>query len=285
MKDGPGIRTVVFMKGCPLNCFWCHNPEMKKRESELLFYQNKCIGCGACVQVCADKCHSISAGHHNFCRQACDLCGKCAEACPSGAIAMAGKRVTVNQIVDTVELDSAFYGDNGGVTLSGGEPMAQPTQAIAMLRECKRRHIHTAVETCGYFPRAYIKELVDCTDLFLWDFKDSDPQRLLQNTGADIEIIKNNLSEVSDLGGRIRLRCIILHGINDNEEHYTQIARLFHSTKHMIAVELLAYHTYGENKVIALGGRANRDYERLLPSSETMDKAKEFLKNAGVAML
>ena len=149
MHDGPGIRTTVFLKGCPMRCAWCHNPETQKAVKELLFYDKKCIGCRACEAVCPNKVHLFDEAHALE-RKKCTVCENCAKACPTGALEICGKEMSVSEIVSVVERDRAFYGENGGVTLSGGEPLMQAEAVVKLLAECKKRGISTAVETCGY---------------------------------------------------------------------------------------------------------------------------------------
>ena len=210
MHDGPGIRTVVFLKGCPLRCKWCHNPETQSVNNEILFYPNKCIGCGACAGVCQNGAHTFAETGHSFSRNLCAACMKCAQACCSKAITASHAEMTVDEIVAEIMKDMAFYGENGGVTLSGGEPLMNMAEAIELLKECKKRGVNTAVETSGFFDTAFLPELVPLTDCFLWDFKDSDARRHMEYTGVSNEKIVENLLTADSLGAETVMRCIMV---------------------------------------------------------------------------
>ena len=223
MHDGPGVRTVVFCKGCPLRCAWCHNPETQRATPEMLFYPAKCIFCGACVSACPAGAQIIHP-ERIFDRDRCAACGRCAAVCCTDAITPAAKDMTVDEILAAVLRDRAFYGERGGVTLSGGEPMAHPHGAIALLTACKEAGLGTAVETCGYFDEHLIPSLIPVVDLFLWDVKDTDDDRHKAYTGVSNRRILENLRRVDALGGRTRLRCILVNGVNTDEAHYAALA-------------------------------------------------------------
>lgn len=283
MHDGPGIRTTVFLKGCPMRCAWCHNPETQKRKKELLFYSKKCIGCRMCEAVCPNKAHNFGE-NHTIDRRKCIVCGKCAEVCPTGALEVSGKEMTVREILCEVEKDSAFYGKDGGLTLSGGEPLLNAEIAIRLLEECKIRGISTAVETCGYVDEKALTRAAEFVDLFLWDIKDTNDKRHRLYTGVSNERIIENLYSVGSLGAKIRLRCIIVSGVNTDEEHYSGIARLAKTVPGVEGVELLAYHAYGGVKNVFLGGtdNANRAW---IPTVYELEKAKSFLEEKGVNVI
>ena len=177
LHDGPGTRTVVFLKGCPLQCKWCHNPEGQKRAPEILYHSEKCIGCGACTGQCKAGLHKTENGLHMFDRYGCAGCGKCAEECSSEALRLAGTEMTVGQVMNTVEKDRIFYGNTGGITLSGGEPMMQADFSLALLRKAKESGISTCMETCGYAPAEAYRKILPDTDIFLYDYKVSSAQR------------------------------------------------------------------------------------------------------------
>ena len=177
MHDGPGVRTTVFLKGCPLQCAWCHNPETQTFKSELLFYPNKCIGCGGCVNACPQSVHSTNE-KHVVDRAKCILCGECEKSCPTGALEICGEDMSIEAILSVAEKDKAFYGEYGGITLSGGEPFAQGKRAVALLKACKEKGLHTAVETCGYadaeeFPSENISELSVIADERMYAAKEA----------------------------------------------------------------------------------------------------------------
>lgn len=283
MHDGPGVRTTVFLKGCPLNCEWCHNPETKKSSSELLLYLNKCLGCASCVTVCKRNAHSINDSHY-IDRQKCVACGECATDCPTGAVEISGKDMSVDEIISVAKKDIAFYGKVGGVTLSGGEPLFYKDRAIELLSACKNTGLSTAVETCGYIDSEIIKKAVPFVDIFLWDIKDTDSERHKKYTGVNNELILSNLKLADDLGAKIRLRCILVNGVNTDDAHYESLAKIALSLKNLDGVEFIPYHAYGGTKATFIGGKdnGNKDY---IPSKEQIYRAKAVLTNSGVKTL
>lgn len=245
-------------------------PETQNAKKELLFYVNKCIGCGACVAVCPNNIHKLAvnkgdihlpAQFHTINRSNCVACGKCATACPTTAVELCGKDYEINELVDVVEKDRAFYGQDGGVTISGGEPLMQGDGVVALLKKCKQRSLHTVVETCGHFDHAILPEVVRYTDLFLWDIKDTDAERHKKFTGVSNEKILSNLISTDRLGAKIRLRGIVVNGVNTDEAHYRQVAKIARSLTNCEDVEFFPYHAYGGSKATFLGysdnGRKN----------------------------
>ncbi len=283
MHDGPGVRTVVFLKGCPLRCAWCHNPETQKATPEMLFYESKCIRCGACVSACPAGAHRL-VPERVFDRTVCTACGRCAAVCCTNAMAPAATDMTVEAITAAVLRDRAFYGNTGGVTLSGGEPMTHPEGAIPLLTACREAGITTCVETCGEFSPVYLPALCAVTDLFLWDVKDTDPTRHRTYTGVDNTRILQNLKEADRLGARTRLRCILVNGVNTVESHYEALAALYGELSHCEGIELIPYHAYGGSKMIPLGMPDNGRVE-WIPSDGTVEAAKAFLRERGTTVI
>ncbi len=283
MHDGPGIRTTVFLKGCPLRCAWCHNPETQKSAAELLLDERRCIGCGACREVCAYGVHS-GTDRHEIAREKCRACGACADVCPTHALELCGKEMRAEEILAEIERDRAFYGENGGMTLSGGEPFLQGRAAISVLQLCKQQGIHTAVETCGFFDESLLTDAVPVTDLFLWDVKDTDDERHKRYTGVSNELILRNLARAGALGARIRLRCILVNGVNTDAEHYRRIASIASSLSHLDGVDLIPYHAYGGSKATLLGLADNgrRDW---IPTEEQLAEAKQSLAAHGAKVV
>lgn len=283
MHDGPGIRTTVFFKGCPLRCFWCHNAETQKIEKEILFYKNKCIQCRACESICSLGAHSFE-NEHLFDRRACIKCGKCTVQCPTGALELCGEDMTVGEIFEQIKKDLAFYGDKGGVTLSGGELFVQHREAIELLKLCKSQGINTAVETCGYFNADILDKAIPYTDLFLWDIKDTNDERHRKNTGVSNDLILKNLYYLDSLKAKTRVRCILVKGINDNEEHYRSIAEIVGKLKYCEGVEFMPYHPYGDAKDKALGNDAMAN-EWLVPLKDDLIAAEGFLQKRGITVI
>ncbi len=254
VNDGPGIRTAVFIKGCPLNCIWCHNPESKCRATELMYSAEKCVGCGRCASVCPVGCHKIEAGRHVFDRGGCTLCGECSSACAAGAIQVCGRQMRCDEVLSEVMKDKIFYETSGGgVTLSGGEPLYSFEFTLELLRACKESGIHTAMETCGFAPAERIKEAARYTDLFLFDYKETDPTLHKRYTGVDNSLILSNLALVNSLGKETVLRCPIIPGCNDRREHFLAIGELARKYDSLIGVDVEPYHPLGESKAEQLG--------------------------------
>lgn len=280
MHDGPGVRTTVFLKGCPLRCLWCHNPETQRKGNELLFYSAKCIKCGACESVCERNVHELFP-IRNVNRADCNGCGLCVDACPTGALEICGKSISAEKLLSEIVKDKAFYGQNGGVTISGGEPLAQGMATVELLRLCKNAGISTALETCGYVSEDVLSAAIPFTDLFLWDIKDTDDERHKKYTGLSNNLILQNLYVADKLGARIRLRCILVNGVNTDELHFKKVAEIARSLNNLESVEILPYHAYGGTKCVFLGGsdNGNKDW---IPSVEQTERMKTVLRDHGV---
>lgn len=279
MRDGPGVRTTVFFKGCPLRCKWCHNPETQSFHPQLMFTPTACLSCGACVAVCKNAAHRLTPAREvDFSR--CAACGKCATVCPSGALTISGKRVTVAELMETVKKDAAFYGEDGGLTVSGGEPTAQPEALLALLEAAKNAGISTAIETCGVFPECLVGDLCRLTELFLFDVKDTDAGRLKENTGANRETVLTNLRAIDAAGGKTALRCIVIPDVNTDEPHRRNVTELYRSLSHCLYVELLPYHPYGNAKAERIGVAKPALYRT--PEKEEILAFAESLRASGV---
>lgn len=259
LHDGPGIRTVVFLKGCPLRCRWCSNPESQLFLPQISYWNNKCIGdaaCGVCVPVCPARAICFdAAGKAKIEREKCCNCLKCAQHCPSQAIRVEGQYSSVDEIIDIVEQDHVFYrGCEGGLTVSGGEPLAQGDFLVALLKEAKRRCIHTAIETCGMGSYEVLHEAAANMDYLLYDIKSLDADKHLQYTGHTNGMILQNIKRLSDDMPKLKklIRTPVIPGFNNTVEELHKIQE-FAAGISNAGHQLLPYHRFGEGKYKALG--------------------------------
>ncbi len=259
IHDGPGIRTVVFLKGCPLACLWCANPEGQRPSLELEFFAARCQACGRCVQVCPreavnpDLDCSPSA---KISRDRCDGCGLCVDACPSGALALKGRRMTVDAVMAEVKKDSAYYRrSGGGVTLSGGEPVAQPRFAREILLACRDANIHAAVETCGHAVEEVFRLVAEPADLVLYDLKHMDPEAHRGHTGVSNTHVLSNLRWLARQGKPTVIRLPLVPGSNDSLSNLDAVGNLAAGLS-LRQIHLMPFHQLGRDKYARLG----RDY-------------------------
>lgn len=254
IHDGPGIRTTVFLKGCPLSCLWCHNPESQDAKPEIFFTASKCIGCLFCVKICERGGHRFEDGKHIFDRSGCIRCGDCTKECYPQALEIAGRTMSSDEVMTEVLKDRAFYETSGGgMTVSGGEPMMQFDFTMALLQGARAAGLHTCLETCGYAAEDRMLAARPLVDIFLYDVKETDPARHKAHTGVPNDRILSNLAALDSAGAAIVLRCAIVPGLNDRADHFAAVARLAESLGGVQAVDVLPYHPLGTSKAQRLG--------------------------------
>ena len=272
IHDGPGIRTTVFLKGCPLNCLWCHNPESKSFNPQLSYDINKCNMCRKCETVCPVKAHKFEKNVHHIEYSACTLCGKCVEACPAGSLSIYGKVMSVDEIIAEVEKDKSFFDNTGGgITISGGEPLSRIEFTLALAKAAKEREIHVTVETSGFAPQESMEKIADYTDLFLFDYKVSDNELSEKLIGIkDLDKISENLDLIYSKKKDIIIRCPFIPEYNITEKHFRQIAELEEKYPDLLGIEILPYHNFGKNKADNIGDKYEVNVK--MPDDEEIEK-------------
>ena len=264
VHDGDGIRTTVFLKGCPLKCIWCHNPEGISFKNQLAYYAHKCISCGECVSVCPEAAHKMSDNRHLFDRKKCITCGKCADACLGDTLKFYGTDISTDELLAKLLEDRDFYEtSNGGVTLSGGECLMQADFCRELLMKLKENKIHTAVDTCGYVAKESVDKVLPYTDIFLYDIKSYDEDVHIKCTGVSNKIILENLKYIDRLGKKSEIRIPYVPGCNDNQ--IEKIAGFLKSLNNVTKVRVLPFHNYAGSKYESLA------MENKMPSAIPLD--------------
>ncbi|MDR0451392.1 MAG: glycyl-radical enzyme activating protein [Treponema sp.] len=270
LHDGPGIRTNLFLKGCLLDCPWCHNPESKAAEPEIAYYPAKCVLCGACGEACPQRLHRFGEAGHAYSRGTCSGCGACAEACVTGALDLIGRSFTAGEAFAEAKKDEAFYRNSGGgMTISGGEPFYQSGFTLALLRLAKEGGLHSCVETSGAAPFETLREAAGLTDLFLYDLKETDAEKHRAFTGISNELILENLQKLDDSGARTVLRCPIIPGCNDREDHFRGIGAVANRLRNVTGIDIEPYHPLGISKAAGIG-KAVRHQDTAIPPGESV---------------
>lgn len=283
INDGPGIRVTVFLKGCPLNCIWCHNPESISPKIQKLFTASKCIGCGECCRVCPVQACTLTSDGVVTDASLCTLCGQCAEVCPTLATEMSGRLFTVEELVELVEKERPFFEQSdGGVTFSGGEPLLFPDYLIELLDVCGNKRVHRAVDTSGYVSADTLLRVAEHTDLFLYDLKVIDAEKHKLYTGVDNGLILENLKLLSTSGANVQVRIPLVGGVNDDDESLEALAGFVADLAgEKKAVSLLPFHDVARGKDEKLG--RVRDLSALYePSADRVEKAIESFRVRGL---
>ncbi len=278
VHDGPGIRTTFFLKGCPLKCLWCHNPESISGKPQLAYYQHKCIRCGECVCACRNQAHDMRDGEHVFHADRCIACGKCDPGCLGSALKLYGRRMSVEEALELALEDQTFYQESGGgVTLSGGEPLMQPEFALEFLAQLKSGGINTALDTCCCVSQDVLAKTLPLVDLYLVDFKHADSEIHAELTGRRNEKIIGNLRFLSENGARIEIRIPFVPGCNDSDENMNATGKILAPLAGIQCVRLLPYHALARTKYSALGMADTMPHVEP-PSDEQLEHAGSILR-------
>ena len=257
-EDGPGVRTTVFLKGCPLRCLWCSNPESQSLDQQVAHRNSLCISCGRCLKVCPEDAISMSPNNGEneigIDRKKCKSCGECINVCATGAMSSFGQTMTVDDVLNEIKKDMDYYANsNGGITVSGGEPLVQADFVAEIFRRCRNIGIHTTLDTCGVFDSSALNKVLDFVNLVLFDIKVMDRQRHIQYTGIDNDIIIRNARLIAQENIKMIIRIPIIPGKNDSENDMNDAAQFIAELGNKPQVNLLPYHNYGENKYKMLG--------------------------------
>ncbi len=283
VHDGPGARSLIFMKGCSLNCFWCSNPEGISQFNLPLYYDSKCIACGNCVESCLHDAIKLQGDKIIIDRVLCETCTEhlCVETCYTDALCMSARSISVDDLFKIIQRDRQYWGSNGGITLSGGEPLLQLEFAHALLKKCHDAYIHTAIETCGNVPWQHVEKVIDHLDWMFFDIKHTDPEQHKLGTGVGNENIINNINKLNEnFKGEVVFRLPFIPSFNDSKENLEDIASLIAKTKWKI-VNILPLHHLGRDKYLHLD-KAYKAKDLLTPTQEELKTASTIFEEAGV---
>ena len=281
IHDGPGIRTTVFLKGCPLDCTWCHNPESKHPQPEFMWWPTRCIGCGSCEESCPEG--AVTIGDKLVIdEEKCVRCGSCVDECYAEALELVGREMSVEEVMEEVRRDSTFYRESGGgVTFSGGEPLMQLMFLAELLEACKREGFHTAVDTSGHAEQAALEKIMEYTDLFLYDVKHMDPIQHKKFTGASNELVLSNLALLR--GRAVVVRVPLVPGVNDDEDNVRSMGE-YVSGLEFSDLCLLPYHKVGTEKAHRLNRETGPQFVAEAPTDESLDRLRGVLTEYGLTI-
>jgi pyruvate formate lyase activating enzyme len=282
IHNGPGYRTLVLFKGCPLRCKWCSTPESQSDKPQLGFYPDKCINCGNCLDICPVTAISMGNGHIEVNREICNDCGKCPSVCHSGALGMHGQTMGVEELIKEINKDSVlFKHSGGGVTLSGGEPLYNFDYLMKLLKGLKEKNISVGIDTTGFISREKFEEVLPLVDFLLLDIKHMDTRRHRELTGVDNVIILNNIMHASDQGVPIYIRYPIIPGMNDSVNNLRNVCKFVAGLKSVVEVDLLPIHHLGRARYASLGWPYPLEGVDLIPD-ETMRYMQEIVESYGL---
>jgi pyruvate formate lyase activating enzyme len=283
INDGPGIRVSIFFKGCPLNCAWCHNPESISPRPQKMYTQSKCIGCGACLQSCPQQACELTANGIVTDSASCDACGCCARVCPTRATELAGRYYSPDELLEIIEKERPFFDQSGGgVTFSGGEPLAQADYLCEILDACGQRDIHRCVDTSGMVATDTLLHVARRTDLFLYDLKLMDAERHRQLTGADNRLILHNLRELLLTDAKVEIRIPLIRGVNEDPHSLQQLAEFVVALpRRPQRVSLLPYHDIAKHKYCKLG-QSYQTGTMSTPTDSQLQRALDICRVSGL---
>lgn len=283
IHDGDGFRTTVFLKGCPLKCLWCHNPECISFEKEIGFYNEKCINCKLCSLVCPNNCHIFENNNHIFNKTKCISCGKCVDVCTNNALVKFGSEIESDELVANLIKDNDFFiALGGGVTISGGEPLAQPKFLLELVKKLKEKNVNISIDTSLFASKTIIKEIAPYVDMFLVDAKADDAILHTKLTGVSNNLIFDNMKLLEQMNKKMEIRIPYIPGLNDKEME--NIANHLVEFKNITGVKILPYHYFGKDKYLSLNINYPCDNVKE-PSNEEIEQARKIFKKKGLFVI